>query len=103
MVQKMEINGKQEKVFILQTWHIILMIVAMVFLAGGSYGISQYRIGLLEARTANTEGWIESHKEWEEHIKEVRDQQWYEVQVNLRKLLEKNGLVYQELSQQSIK
>ena len=97
MTKSMEINGRQEKVFILQTWHLIFLLVIIVFQAGGAFLVAQYRLNEMDARANRVETWISGHEKYTIELKEDRDKQYYEIQLNLRKLMEKEGLVYESL------
>lgn len=96
MTKQMEINGKQEKVFILQTWHLVLLIISLIFFAGISYGVSQWRISELERRQEHSENWIVGHDLYTRELQGVRDSQYYEIQANLRLIAQKLGIEYQE-------
>jgi hypothetical protein len=93
----MEINGRQEKVFILQTWHLIILIVSLIFFAGISYGVSQWRIAEVERRQSNVETWIGAHDKYTIDLQGKRDGQYYEIQTNLRLIAEKLGIQYQDI------
>ena len=101
MTKQMEINGKQEKVFILQTWHLILLIVSLIFFAGISYGVSQWRIAEVERRQSTIEQWIGIHEKYTRELQGVRDSQFYEMQTNLRLIAQKLGIEYQNVSSNS--
>lgn len=95
MTKQMEINGKQEKVFILQTWHLVILIISLIFFAGVSYGVSQWRIAEIERRQGDTEKWISSHDLYTRELQGLRDAQYYEIQTNLRLIAQKLGVEYQ--------
>ena len=101
MTRQMEINGKQEKVFILQTWHLIILIVSLIFFAGISYGVSQWRITEVERRQSTIEEWISVHEKYTRELQGVRDSQFYEMQTNLRLIAQKLGIQYQNVSAKS--
>jgi len=97
MTKLLEINGKQERVFILQTWQLIAFFVVLIFTMGVSYGIGQYKIMELENRQSKIEAWSAEHNKYTEALKDVRDKQYYEIQLNLRLISEKMGIEYREM------
>lgn len=86
-------------VTILQTWHIFLVVIGMLVSLGIIWGVTTSRIGEIEKDVASHDNWIKSHEEKVSKLGEGHVKLFYELQLNLRRLCEKNGITYQEMKQ----
>lgn len=82
---------------IIQTWHIILVIVGMLLSAGIYAGATANKIINLESRTEDLEIFKKQQELYNGVITQKRDRQFHEIQMNMKKLMEKNGLDYQKV------
>ena len=84
---------------IIQTWHIILVIVGMLLSAGIYAGATANKIINLESRTEDLEIFKKQQELYNGVITQKRDRQFHEIQLNLKQLLQKQGLDYQRVEE----
>lgn len=93
--QKQEL---QEKGFaIISTWHIVFMIVFMIAGIGVVWGITQNRLDNVENRTEQLEDFRAKQEIKNTITGEKRDRQFHEIQMNMKMLIERQGLKYQRV------
>jgi len=86
-------------VTILQTWHIFLVVMSMLISLGIIWGVTTSRISQVEKDITGHEVWIKNHEEKVSKLGEGHVKLFYELQLNLRRLCEKNGITYQGIKQ----
>jgi len=84
---KQELESKGIKV--IQNWHIVLAFIGMIFIAGVSFGVNQNRVSNVEIRQNS----IEIRQNKLEQDQKTMD----EIKINLKFLMESQGLKYQPL------
>ena len=90
----------QERGFkIVSTWHVLLIIVGMLLTTGITIGSFKAQVNNIEARTCNLETWKSKREVSEQANKSNRDKQFHEIQLNLKQLLQKNGLKYERIEE----
>lgn len=80
---EMEEELKARGLNVLKTWHLVLSFIGLIIYAGGIYGVSLFRIDLLEKKIEKNENWKEEYMEKQE--------------VNYMKILEKLADIKTEL------
>lgn len=84
---------------IVQTWHIILVLVGMLLSAGIYAGTTANKIVNLENRTEDLETFKRQQELYNGIITQKRDRQFHEIQLNLKQLLKKQGIDYQRVEE----
>jgi hypothetical protein len=84
---------------IVQTWHIILVLVGMLLSAGIYAGTTANKIVNLENRTEDLETFKKQQELYNGIITQKRDRQFHEIQLNLKQLLKKQGIDYQRVEE----
>lgn len=94
---KAETNGYK----LIQTSHIVISWVIIIFLAGGSWAWSNLRISNLETKAATIQAdyeiinkWIGEHQEESDSYSKERTRQFYETRLNLRAICKQLGIEY---------
>lgn len=97
MSEQMRKELKDKGFLILQTWHIFLIIASILLSTGVMIGAMQNRLNNVEIRTGQLEVFREEQEEKNVITGTKRDRQFHEIQMNMKKLMEKNGLDYQKV------
>lgn len=94
---------------LIKTSHFIMSWVIIVFLAGGTWAWSQYRMEkneerdeLMDKRISTVETWINTHTSQEITYSLQRTRQWYEIQRNLYNICKKLGISYEVVPEDDV-
>jgi hypothetical protein len=97
MSEQMRKELKDKGFLILQTWHIFLIIASILLSTGVMIGAMQNRLNNVEIRTDKLEKFRTDQEVKNTITGEKRDRQFHEIQMNMKMLMEKQGLEYQRV------
>ena len=97
-----EIEAKTKtSLTLVNTTHVIMLILTMIFIAGGSWAITSFRIGQLEKRTEqlnsvdqNIYSWINKKTAEDNEVRLRNGQILQEIRLNMINLCRSRGLQY---------
>ena len=98
MTQEIKRELKKEGFTVVQTSYWIIGIIVILIGLGVNFGMTMKRIDSLESRMDKIDKWKEKHIDWGEQTKSTFEKQLYELQINLKVLMEKQGLTYQQIT-----
>lgn len=84
---------------VIQTSYWIIGILVIVVGLGINFGMSMKRIDTLESKVQDIEIWKENHIDWSGAASKAYQRQLHEIQLNLKVLMEKQGLKYQSITE----
>ena len=99
MGDKMKQELKDKGFMILQSWHVLIVIASIVLSAGVILGAMQNRLNNVEIRTDALETFRGEQEEFQKGIGEKRNKQFHELQLNMKRLMEKQGLRYETIEE----
>lgn len=99
MTQQMKQELKKEGFTVIQTSYWVVGILVIIIGLGVNFGMSMKRIDTLESKVQDIEIWKENHIDWSGTASKAYQRQLHEIQLNLKVLMEKQGLKYQSITE----
>ena len=99
MSEQMKKELKDKGFMILQSWHVLIVMASIILSAGVILGAMQNRLNNVEVRTDQLEEFRVKQEDTNKLVGDKRNRQFYELQLNMKRLMEKQGLVYQTVEE----